>query len=71
MWYVIIVEDTPNNLQKHITTKPKHLTHLQQLQDKTTIIIPLTINILSTLPYQNLTQPICTIMATITTTMTT
>lgn len=33
MWYAIMAEDTPNNLEKRLAARPQHLSRLQVLQE--------------------------------------
>ena len=33
MWYAIIAEDTPNSLEKRLSTRPAHLARLTALQE--------------------------------------
>ncbi len=33
MWYAIIAEDSPESLEKRLSARPEHLSHLKALQD--------------------------------------
>ena len=33
MWYCIIAEDSPNSLEKRLTSRPEHLARLTELQN--------------------------------------
>lgn len=39
MWYAIIAEDTPNSLEKRLSTRPEHLARLHALQDSGRLLL--------------------------------